>query len=136
MTPIDQSPVRGWKPIRPWVAGIGVGWFTLLAALKGARLSNGLSRASMEFSDLPQFWVLATSTPPSRSVSPEEMVVFRYAASTLISLVCAAVFVGVYLIEKRRARAEAALLSYCVKLENVVSGFGGSAREERDQETP
>jgi hypothetical protein len=119
---VQSSPLLKWKPQRSQGFAIGAGLFVILAAVKAAFISRWLPRAEMTAFDLPQFWTLAASSPPWRPFSAAEVVILRHSIIMLQFLVSAAVCVVVYVLTKRRAHAEAALVSYCLELEQALEG--------------
>lgn len=83
----------------------------------------------MTVADLPAFWALAFDNPPWRPLSPAEVVILRKSLLILQSLVAAFVVLVAYFVSKKRARAEQALLSYCIELEEALKRSAGTQPE-------
>ena len=117
---IDDSPLLQWRPMRSWIFGLAAAWFAFIALLKWLILLRWLPRAPMTVLELPQVLLLASDSPPSRPLAPEEVVILRLALSAAISALTAVLFVIAYLIARKRARMEGAIVSYCSQLENEL----------------
>lgn len=116
----DWPPIRNWKPLRSGSLAAAAGMFAFFAGLRSLFLVRWLAKADMTMSDVPTFLALASQNPPGRPFSAVEVVVLRRSLTILQFLVAAIVFLVAYFVSKRRARAEKALLSYCLELEEEL----------------
>lgn len=123
----DGSPSPALRPPNSWALALPAGVFALLALVKVLSLSRWLVRAEMTWLDLPKFWALAAGNPPSRAFSAAEVVVLRQSTFALFYLTGSLIPIVAYLAARRRARAEAALIAYCVQLEQTGRADVGSA---------
>ena len=108
--------------MRNWALALPAGLFALLAISKAHLLCRWLDKAKMTFGDLPHFWDLAAGNPPSRAFSAVEVVVLRQSTFFVQYLIASAVFTIAYLAARKRARAEEAIVAYCIELEEALKG--------------